>query len=161
MEAPLTSWKDIARYLGKGVRTVQRWELESGLPVRRAEGTHRKAPVFAIPEEIDSWIRTRSPRSEDDEVGRLRRENARLRERLEHYESEEAARTRRVAQAGDLSIIIESRRLIQRTSMICQQYSDTLDWSRRLRRERSISDSRFVSFLAPPQKLHQAAGGDF
>lgn len=51
MEAPLTSWRDIARYLGKGVRTVQRWEIESGLPVRRADGTHLKAPVFAIPED--------------------------------------------------------------------------------------------------------------
>ena len=52
----LTSWKDIARYLGKGVRTVQRWERTLGLPVRRAT-QERKSVVLAIPEEIDLWIR--------------------------------------------------------------------------------------------------------
>lgn len=30
-----TSWKEIARYMGKGVRTVQRWEQDFGLPVRK------------------------------------------------------------------------------------------------------------------------------
>ena len=31
----LDSWKEIATYLGRGVRTVQRWEREEGLPVHR------------------------------------------------------------------------------------------------------------------------------
>ena len=31
----LDSWKEIAAYLGRGVRTVQRWEREEGLPVHR------------------------------------------------------------------------------------------------------------------------------
>jgi hypothetical protein len=31
----LDSWKEIASYLGRGVRTVQRWECEEGLPVHR------------------------------------------------------------------------------------------------------------------------------
>jgi hypothetical protein len=35
---PLTTWKEVAAYLGKGVRTVQRWEAELGLPVRRPKG---------------------------------------------------------------------------------------------------------------------------
>jgi hypothetical protein len=52
----LTSWKDIARYLGKGVRTVQRWERTLGLPVRRTT-QEKKSVVLAIPEEIDLWIR--------------------------------------------------------------------------------------------------------
>jgi hypothetical protein len=35
MATAFTSWKEIAKYLGKGVRTAQRWEHEAGLPIRR------------------------------------------------------------------------------------------------------------------------------
>jgi len=50
----LTSWKEIAGHLGKGVRTVQRWERELGLPVRRpAESRHI---VVALRAELDQWI---------------------------------------------------------------------------------------------------------
>jgi hypothetical protein len=31
----LDSWKEIAAYLGRSIRTVQRWEREEGLPVHR------------------------------------------------------------------------------------------------------------------------------
>lgn len=51
----LTSWKEIAAYLGKGVRTVQRWEAEMGLPVRRP-GPERHI-VIAFPAELDEWLR--------------------------------------------------------------------------------------------------------
>lgn len=50
----LDSWKEIADYLGKDVRTVVRWEKERGLPVRRLPGGKRQ-PVFAIAKEIDAW----------------------------------------------------------------------------------------------------------
>jgi hypothetical protein len=53
----LTSWKDIARYVGRSVRTVQRWERELGFPVRRTK-TREKGSVLAIPREIDSWVET-------------------------------------------------------------------------------------------------------
>jgi hypothetical protein len=56
--AVLTSWKEIAAYMGKGVRTVQRWEQDFGLPVRRAQGSNRKA-VLARPHDIDAWIAVR------------------------------------------------------------------------------------------------------
>ena len=90
MAAVMTSWKEIARYLGKGVRTAQRWESEFGLPVRRNErsGSGTKSVVIAIPEELDAWIRTRYHLREDNELTRLRRENAELRERLQRYERE-------------------------------------------------------------------------
>lgn len=55
MERPLTSWKEIAQYLGKGVRTVQRWERTFGLPVRRP-AAHSKGIVFALAEDLDSWL---------------------------------------------------------------------------------------------------------
>ena len=50
----LTSWKEIAAHLGKGVRTAQRWEREIGLPVRRpAENRHI---VVALATDLDNWI---------------------------------------------------------------------------------------------------------
>ncbi len=51
----LNSWKEIATYLGRGVRTVQRWEHDLGLPVHRPRGKQRSA-VVAIPDELDKWI---------------------------------------------------------------------------------------------------------
>ncbi len=54
MQVVLGSWKEIASYLGKGVRTVQRWERCSGLPVHRPSGS-RKGVVLAFPPEIDQW----------------------------------------------------------------------------------------------------------
>ena len=51
----LTSWKEIAAYLGKGVRTVQRWELQYGLPVRRPN-EKAKGIVHATRPELDRWL---------------------------------------------------------------------------------------------------------
>jgi phage terminase Nu1 subunit (DNA packaging protein) len=51
----LNSWKEIAGYLGRGLRTAQRWERELGLPVRRPRGRSRTA-VFALRKELDSWL---------------------------------------------------------------------------------------------------------
>lgn len=50
----LSSWKEIAAYLGKGVRTVQRWERELGLPVRRP--SHDKHVVLTTCENLDAWM---------------------------------------------------------------------------------------------------------
>jgi hypothetical protein len=57
LEAPkfLSGWKDISSYLGKGVRTVQRYERELGLPVRRPASKSRAA-VVATKIELDAWI---------------------------------------------------------------------------------------------------------
>lgn len=54
----LESWKEIANYLGRTVRTVQRWQHE-GLPVHRHH--HKKlGSIFAIPAELDDWCRQRA-----------------------------------------------------------------------------------------------------
>ena len=50
----LCSWKEIASYLGLGVRTVQRYERELGMPVRRSESNSR-SEVRASRSEIDTW----------------------------------------------------------------------------------------------------------
>lgn len=52
----LNSWKEIAKYLGRGVRTVQRYERDLGLPVRRPHGKSRSS-VIAIPADLDEWLR--------------------------------------------------------------------------------------------------------
>lgn len=49
----LTSWKEVADYLGVAVRTAQAWEHEKGLPVRRMLG--EKGRVTADPTELDQW----------------------------------------------------------------------------------------------------------
>jgi uncharacterized protein YukE len=58
-QAALTCWKDIAKYLGKGVRTVQRWEHELELPVKRPKGGGSKGPVAAATEDLDKWLSSR------------------------------------------------------------------------------------------------------
>ncbi len=59
----LDSWKEIAAYLNRGERTVQRWEREEGLPVHRL--THQKqGSVFAYKEELDAWWEGRRARLE-------------------------------------------------------------------------------------------------
>ena len=55
----LSSWKDIAKYLGKGVRTVQRWEQHLGLPVRRPVGASQKSAVLLHRADVDAWLSTR------------------------------------------------------------------------------------------------------
>ena len=54
----LDSWKEIAAYLGRGIRTVQRWEREEGLPVHRLAHADRGS-VFADPAELTEWWKSR------------------------------------------------------------------------------------------------------
>lgn len=50
----LDSWKAIANYLGRSVRTARRWESEEGLPVHRHR--HKSGgSVFAYRNELDAW----------------------------------------------------------------------------------------------------------
>src|SRR5215470_17310791 len=54
-EQRLEGWKQIAAYLKRDVRTVQRWEKTEQFPVRRQ--MHRKlASVLAFKDELDRWI---------------------------------------------------------------------------------------------------------
>ncbi len=97
----LNSWKEIAEYVGRGVRTVERWERELGLPVHRPRN-HLRSPVIAIPTEIDQWLQCggpRKPRANGDlatraemrrlraelttGVGRVRQNVALMRQRVE------------------------------------------------------------------------------
>ena len=59
----LSGWKEIANYLGKGVRTVQRYEDLLGLPVRRPAG-HPSGSVIATRAELDGWVQASPIRKE-------------------------------------------------------------------------------------------------
>jgi Tol biopolymer transport system component len=50
----LDSWKEIAAYLKRDLRTVKRWEKREGLPVHRHLHDER-ASVFAFRSELDAW----------------------------------------------------------------------------------------------------------
>lgn len=58
----LNSWKEIATYVGRGVRTVQRWEAQIGLPVHRPAGKDHSA-VLAFSSELDQWLDKRPLRN--------------------------------------------------------------------------------------------------
>lgn len=58
----LDSWKEIAGYLHRNVRSVQRWEKSERLPVHRH--LHReRASVYAFKTELDQWLRQRESKS--------------------------------------------------------------------------------------------------
>src|SRR6267143_3410229 len=61
----LVSWKEIAAYLGREVRTVQRWENTEGLPVHRHEHL-KKSTVYAYASELDEWFRKRQPKDDPE-----------------------------------------------------------------------------------------------
>jgi hypothetical protein len=86
----LSGWKEIANYMGRGVRTVQRWE-KLGLPIRRPSAQLRTA-VLARGSDLDAWLANASTRSQmivselrlriqalESENAELRRELMRLR----------------------------------------------------------------------------------
>ena len=55
----LESWKEIASFLGREVRTVQLWEKREGLPVHRHFHAHR-ASVHAYRSQLKAWRHQRS-----------------------------------------------------------------------------------------------------
>jgi hypothetical protein len=59
-EGRLDSWKEIAAYLRRDVRTVQRWEKSEGLPVRRHQHDSLGS-VYAYRHELDAWRAGRQP----------------------------------------------------------------------------------------------------
>jgi len=54
----LDSWKEIAAYLGREVRTVQGWEKSEALPVHRHQHG-RQGSVYAFKPELDAWRESR------------------------------------------------------------------------------------------------------
>jgi TolB-like protein len=67
----LESWKGIAVYLNREVRTVQRWEREENLPVHR-HLHRRQGTVYAYRSELDSWLVGRQPKLETERSAPMR-----------------------------------------------------------------------------------------
>src|SRR3984893_6391591 len=65
-EPRLESWGEIAAYLRREIRTVQRWERYQGLPVRRLQ-IGKLGSVYAYRSELDKWYRERQPQAENGE----------------------------------------------------------------------------------------------
>ena len=59
----LDSWKEIAVYFRRDVRTVRRWEQSLGLPVHRHR-QRRGVAVYAYKSEVDEWWRGRDQKVE-------------------------------------------------------------------------------------------------
>jgi Tol biopolymer transport system component len=58
-EPPLESWKEIAAYVKRDIRTVIRWEKSEGLPVHR-QMHQARGSVFAYPSELAAWKASRA-----------------------------------------------------------------------------------------------------
>ena len=56
MSSTLTSWKEIAQHLSKGVRTVQLWEKQIGLPVHRPQERVRNEWFWLSLMKLDVWL---------------------------------------------------------------------------------------------------------
>ena len=82
----LGSWKEIARFLGKGVRTAQRWEHELKLPVHRPSKA-RRGVVIAFPRELEDWAKHQassdSPEVRHEQVRRMNASSALLIQRTQ------------------------------------------------------------------------------
>ena len=62
----LDSWKEIAAYLRRDVRTVQRWEARNHLPVHRHSPEPAKgSPVHAFRSELEQWLHTPARHADD------------------------------------------------------------------------------------------------
>src|SRR4029077_491618 len=65
-EPRLESWGEIAAYLRREIRTVQRWERYQGLPVRRLL-IGKLGSVSSYRSELDKWYRERQPHADNGE----------------------------------------------------------------------------------------------
>jgi predicted DNA-binding transcriptional regulator AlpA len=117
----LSSWKDIARYLGKGVRTVQRWERHLGLPVRRPIGAAQKSAVVLYRGDVDAWLATRFSARALEKDGAQRNQSSRS-ARSTLREGIRTARELRTAnQALTEQILASIRLLAERCDLLAAQ----------------------------------------
>ncbi len=103
--AVLTSWKEIASYVGKGVRTVQRWEKQDRLPVRRIMGTSK---IVAYREDLERWLRAQPLNHGQAGEGTAVRKPSELRGNLERFDQlQKECRELRRELRGEMQKLIE------------------------------------------------------
>ena len=103
----LDSWKEIATYLKKEVRTVQRWEKSAGLPVRSPH-TRKVVPGFCL------QVRTRCVVEESE--SKLEIEDVKAQEELDGFELEV---TEFVPSAEELETSRVSSPRLRRVIIVC------------------------------------------
>jgi len=73
----VSGWKEIADYLRKGVRTVQRYERQLLLPIHRPAGKS-KGSVIATKSELDGWVTGDLRRPSSSQKNRIAEQTNRL-----------------------------------------------------------------------------------
>ncbi|HZP62623.1 MAG TPA: hypothetical protein VFB28_04335 [Terriglobales bacterium] len=114
----LNSWKEIASYLQRGVRTVQRWEQELKMPVHRI-GHGKRSPVYASVSELKFWLATSGVEQATDKV------------------------PRQVVKRGSESTIAYSRELSSRVHSLAREVAES---SVRQRRQAELLTQRILEF---------------
>ncbi|HEY1938720.1 MAG TPA: hypothetical protein VGJ33_12355 [Candidatus Angelobacter sp.] len=133
----LNSWKEVATYMGRGVRTVQRWEQELGLPVRRPRGKSRSA-VIALKPELDSWLAKAGKEETRKKTGTAA-----------HLHSNTAVLASQTHQ-----LVSRSHVLCERSKRLCEQINRAIMLSSQLSARRNSNN---LATLEPPQQLRALA----
>lgn len=117
----LHSWKDISNYAGRGIRTIQRYEVQFGFPVHRPAGK-RRSSVLAFSNEVDAWLNRPPKRERLDENSR---NNLTLEQRRRYLAViAEARRSREMATATFDSCVRQAKRvqeMVQKFNAMAQK----------------------------------------
>jgi hypothetical protein len=161
MSSTLTCWKEIAQYLHKGVRTVQRYEQQMGLPVRRPQG-RGNGVVLAFSDEIDVWMRSHfegEAKSELEvlhkELAEVMKQNKLLRARLER--AERAVTFIQLNGTADVEHWMDEAwrkrcsHAVERSTAIRLQSAELINLSRNMQELRRMQREQACSFSNPHQ----------
>lgn len=127
----LNSWKEIAAYFDRGIRTVQRWERQLGLPVHRI-GKGPRGPVYATTKELNFWLAT---------SGALREAKPRLQLVELQPRGGKAAEPREKSAQSRRDAVEESHRLLKDVHALAQTIAET---SARQRKQAEILQKRIL-----------------
>jgi hypothetical protein len=128
------NWREISKYVGRGIRTLQRWETMYGFPIHRPSPTAKKGAVFSTKAEIDNWLRT-LPVTETGNDPHLR---------LSRPPTREVKRTAEEAQLvkNSINLILERLRIAQGQTAGTTREAQVVKNSIKLIRERLRIDKR-------------------
>src|ERR1700733_7635812 len=125
----LSSWKDIAKYLGKGVRTVQRWERHLGLPVRRPVGASQKSAVVVYRGDVDAWLAARFSARTQQKSGIQANQTSRCARTTLREGVRTARELRKANHALTQEITASIRQLAERCDRLASQSSRRPGWA--------------------------------
>ena len=110
----LNGWKEIGSYLGRAVRTAQRWEAQLGMPVHRPAAKSR-AVVIGIPKELDTWLTGNRPYFDSDEAAQTTdalSDIAALNEKLTRLQTEAIQLTQEIARVRGVAAALPKTDLV-------------------------------------------------